>query len=235
MTKKRLYWFIQIFGWSAYAVFYIVGGTLMAPEDEPINPIVFSTIVFEAAVFLGITHFYRHIIISQGWLIMPFSKSIPRILLTITLLALPIYPLKVAFSFAIGLGNPDLWGEMLWTTPSNIFFLFLWTVFYFMFHYFERYNQSLKYEAAMREIELAHLKSQLNPHFIFNALNSIRALVDEDPKKSKSAITQLSNILRSSLVGDRKGLTKFDDEFRTVKDYLDLEATRYEERLKPDF
>jgi sensor histidine kinase YesM len=52
-------------------------------------------------------------------------------------------------------------------------------VLYFIYNYFERYNTSLKLEASAKEIELNNLKSQLNPHFIFNALNSIRALVDE--------------------------------------------------------
>jgi LytS/YehU family sensor histidine kinase len=87
----------------------------------------------------------------------------------------------------------------------------------------------------MIEIELNNLKSQLNPHFIFNALNSIRALVDENPSKSKQAINQLSNILRSSLASDKKGLTKFDDELKIVKDYLGLESIRFEERLKTEF
>jgi two-component system, LytTR family, sensor kinase len=87
----------------------------------------------------------------------------------------------------------------------------------------------------MIEIELKNLKSQLNPHFIFNALNSIRALVDENPAKSKQAINQLSNILRSSLASDKKGLTKFDDELKIVKDYLGLESIRFEERLKTEF
>jgi LytS/YehU family sensor histidine kinase len=87
----------------------------------------------------------------------------------------------------------------------------------------------------MIEIELNNLKSQLNPHFIFNALNSIRALVDENPKKSKQAINQLSNILRNSLAFDKEGLTSFDDELKIVKDYLGLETIRFEERLKTDF
>ena len=87
----------------------------------------------------------------------------------------------------------------------------------------------------MIEIELNNLKSQLNPHFIFNALNSIRALVDENPLKSKQAINQLSNILRNSLASDKKGLTKFEDELKIVKDYLGLESIRFEERLKTEF
>jgi LytS/YehU family sensor histidine kinase len=95
----------------------------------------------------------------------------------------------------------------------------------------EKTNASLKYEAAIFEIELNQLKSQLNPHFIFNALNSIRALVDEDPDKSKTAITQLSNILRNSLVVNRRKLIDLKDEIKTVMDYLALESVRFEERL----
>lgn len=113
--------------------------------------------------------------------------------------------------------------------------IFLWLVLYFAIHYFDQYNKSLKYEASMVQIELNNLKSQLNPHFIFNALNSIRALVDENPGKSKQAINQLSNILRSSLASDKKGLTKFADELKIVKDYLGLETIRFEERLKVEF
>lgn len=115
------------------------------------------------------------------------------------------------------------------------FQFFLWTVFYFIYNYFERYNKSLKLEASVKEIELSNLKSQLNPHFIFNALNSIRALVDENPEKSKQAINQLSNILRNSLVTEKKGLTKFGDELKVVRDYLGLESIRFEERLRTDF
>lgn len=87
----------------------------------------------------------------------------------------------------------------------------------------------------MKEIELQNLKSQLNPHFIFNALNSIRALIDENPHKSKMAVNQLSSILRNTLVSERKGLTTFQDEIRVVKDYLGLESIRFEERLKTEF
>jgi LytS/YehU family sensor histidine kinase len=66
-------------------------------------------------------------------------------------------------------------------------------------------------------------------------MNSIRALVDENPSKSKEAINQLSNILRNSLASDKKGLTKFEDELKIVKDYLGLESMRFEERLRAEF
>ena len=111
---------------------------------------------------------------------------------------------------------------------------FLWSTLYFTYHYFEHYNLSLEHEASVVDIELNNLKSQLNPHFIFNALNSIRALVDENPVKSKQAINQLSNILRNSLT-DKRGLANFEDEMKIVHDYLGLESIRFEERLKTEF
>ena len=72
----------------------------------------------------------------------------------------------------------------------------------------------------------------MNPHFMFNALNSIRALVIEDPTNAQQGITQLSNILRSSLIADRRTTISLKEELRTIEDYLALEKVRYEERLQ---
>ena len=94
--------------------------------------------------------------------------------------------------------------------------------------------QNLKLEANKNEIELNTLKSQLNPHFMFNSLNSIRALVDEDPKKAKTTITQLSNILRNTLMMHKNKFIAFEEEIKLVTDYLALEHIRYEERLTFD-
>jgi len=66
-------------------------------------------------------------------------------------------------------------------------------------------------------------------------MNSIRALVDEDPAKAKIAITQLSNILRNTLLMDKGKEILLKDEINLVKDYLNLEHIRYEERLNYEF
>jgi LytS/YehU family sensor histidine kinase len=165
-------------------------------------------------------------------------RLIPRLLASIVLLSLMVYFLRMPVSFLLGLFDKNVALD-----PSRIsglasvytMIFFVWSVLYFTYHYFDQYNKALKYEASMVQIELNNLKSQLNPHFIFNALNSIRALVDENPVKSKQAINHLSAILRSSLASDKKGLTKFDDELKIVKDYLSLESIRFEERLKTEF
>ena len=235
-NKKRLYWLLQLGGWSIYAIFSLAVGILSAPEDtQAIDPRVFSIVIFETLALLGLTQFYRWVFIREGWLQKPIYKVFPRLFILLVVCALPLYPVKLGFTWIVGLYSKALWDQILLNTVAYIFFPFLWTIFYFLYHYLVRYNQSLKYEAAMKEVELAQLKSQLNPHFIFNALNSIRALVDENPQKSKLAINQLSNILRKSLASDKTGLTKFGDEYKTVKDYLDLESTRFEERLQTSF
>ena len=70
---------------------------------------------------------------------------------------------------------------------------------------------------------------------MFNSMNSIRALVDEDPAKAKIAITQLSNILRNTLLMDKGKEILLKEEINLVTDYLNLEHIRYEERLSYEF
>ena len=155
----------------------------------------------EALLCLVITNWFRIFLNRYKWLYMPMHKLIPRVFVSVFVMGLLIYFLRLPVTFVLGkLFDPDTTinltqaltiNQILGSSLSYAFLFFLWTVFYFIYHYFERYNTSLKYDASMIEIELNNLKSQLNPHFIFNALNSIRALVDENPSKSKQAINQL--------------------------------------------
>jgi LytS/YehU family sensor histidine kinase len=93
----------------------------------------------------------------------------------------------------------------------------------------------LKLETTVKELELKTIKSHVNPHFIFNSLNSIRALVDENPQRARTAITELSNILRSSMQVDKAETVSFEKELNIVKDYLALENMRFEDRLKVEY
>jgi len=181
------------------------------------------------------THFFRYVILQNSWLNLSLLKLLPRILFFTFLLSVSNYIFQIISGFflnTLDYGN-DFEPIVILTTILTFMILYvLWVSLYFIYHYFEKYNTTLKYEAAIYEFELNKLKSQLNPHFIFNALNSIRALVDEDPVKSKRAITQLSNILRNSLIMNKRKLIDFNDELKTVRDYLELESIRLEERLK---
>lgn len=229
-NKHLLYWVLQITCWSVYALLNI---SFLVIEDRiTLNSVIAH--VLWAFFFLISTHIFRYFIIRFGWLKMPLVKLIPRLIVVILILSAANQAWQMLSNYALGiLSSRDLQAFYILLNLFAINLPYLvWTLVYFMYHYIESYNESLKFEAAFHEMQLRHLKSQLNPHFIFNALNSIRALVDEDPVKSKTAITQLSNLLRNSLVGDRKRLTRINDEIQTVRDYLELETIRFEERLR---
>jgi hypothetical protein len=112
----------------------------------------------------------------------------------------------------------------------------LWMLIYFIWHYVARNRKTqlvnLKLENTVKELELQTIKAHINPHFIFNSLNSIRALVDENPERARTAITELSNLLRSSMQAENNETVAFEKELKIVKDYLALEKIRFEDRLQ---
>jgi two-component system, LytTR family, sensor kinase len=119
---------------------------------------------------------------------------------------------------------------------QNILLIALWYLIYIVYHYVEKNRKDqidrLRLESTVKELELKTIKSHINPHFIFNSLNSIRALVVENPERARKAITELSNILRSSMQAEKAETVTLQKELDIVEDYLALEHMRFEERLK---
>ncbi|WMN07969.1 histidine kinase [Marivirga arenosa] len=234
MNKKVLYWTLQIVGWTAYGLLNIslahFGGSFS--KEQTLGQLIL------VPFYIIITHIYRIFIIRNGWLKIIIQKLVVRVIIACFVLSIINYAFLFLMTTFLGFFDPafDLNPKVIFLNIlAYLILFFLWSLVYFMYHYVENYNRSLKFDAAMNEIELNNLKSQLNPHFIFNALNSVRALVDEDPAKAKNSITQLSNILRNSLILDKKRLINFNDELNTVIDFLALEKIRYEERLTTEF
>ena len=127
-------------------------------------------------------------------------------------------------------------GREFWNIVFCFILTSLWLLIYLVWHYMEKNRKDqldkLKLESTVKELELKTIKSHINPHFIFNSLNSIRALVDENPERARTAITELSNILRSSMHAEKSETVTLEKELDIVKDYLALEHMRFEERLK---
>jgi two-component system LytT family sensor kinase len=234
LNKKRLYWGSQIIGWLLYAI--IVGIFNILTGNEFTTELIFSLL----SIFLigfSVSHAFRLLIIKLNWMKFNILRLIPRIILGTLLSGIIVYFLKSiiierlivqnAYEFNLTEAFPSI---ISWTLLYLI-----WSLLYFLFHFVTNYKKeeikNLKWQAAKNEIELNKLKSQLNPHFIFNSMNSIRALINEDPALAKEAITQLSNVLRNSLMMGRQKLISLGDEMKLVNDYLSLEKTRFEERL----
>ena len=96
----------------------------------------------------------------------------------------------------------------------------------------ERQAQAEALQHLAREQELRTLRAQLNPHFLFNALNTISADVGRDPDHARESIGQLAGLLRYALDAGHRDLVPLADEIAFVRDYLDLEQARMGDRLQ---
>jgi LytS/YehU family sensor histidine kinase len=96
----------------------------------------------------------------------------------------------------------------------------------------ERDQRAAQLEVDLARAKLAHVEACLRPHFLFNTLNAITALVREDPKLAEKSIGDLSDLLRASLAADASREVRFDDELAFTRKYLDLERVRFQERLQ---
>lgn len=95
----------------------------------------------------------------------------------------------------------------------------------------ERQQREARLEVFAREAELTAIKAQLQPHFLFNALNSILALIDHDPAEARRMLTRLSSLLHSVFNRLDESLVPLDRELETIRDYLDIERIRFGDRL----
>ena len=178
------------------------------------------------------------VIKKNNWLDLPLGKIVPRVLTASLIIGILLFGIVFTVEVLTGIipAEKVVAARLLSGTVNLSSVIFLWSLIYFAVHYMENYKkaeiESLIWEAAVKDFELKTLKSQLNPHFMFNAMNSIRALIEENPDDAKNAITRLSNLLRYSLKIERTETVPLWEEIKTVKDYLSLEEMRFEERLK---
>jgi len=96
-------------------------------------------------------------------------------------------------------------------------------------------TRELERERALKlatEARLASLESRIHPHFLFNALNSISALIRRDPERAESLLDRMAALLRFSLDSRQGGLVPLSREMKIVKDYLEIERARFGARLR---
>jgi sensor histidine kinase YesM len=125
------------------------------------------------------------------------------------------------------------------TILGSLTIFLVWNSIYFLLHYVAQYrnqqSETLRMKETMKDMELKRIKATMNPHFVFNALNSIRALVVDQPILAREAVTSLGNILLSSLHVDKRDTLLLREELGIVNDYLSLQRIRFEERLAVEF
>jgi len=107
---------------------------------------------------------------------------------------------------------------------------------YYLLVYYHNFKEKIQYEASVetryKEAELNALKSQINPHFIFNSLNSISSLTLSDPDKAQEMIVKLSDFFRLTLKNERQHLTTLKNELNFARLYFEIERIRFGEKIQ---
>lgn len=248
MNTSRAYWTCQLLGWGLYgsSQVYNAIATLPVPWERILLEV---TLLNVAAV--GFTQLLRIFMLRGGWTKLSLRQLLPRSLAVSVLLGLV---LAAAMHF---MAVAPLWGlepiqnnANLDAIPAPVLAMnpltlrtvnwslafFIWIALYISITSVrDRHAAELRQSEltrALQSAELRLLKSQLNPHFLFNSLNSVRALIAEDPSRARDAVTQLAGLLRYTLRSDHEELVTLERELETVGDYLALESLRLGDRMR---
>jgi len=244
------YWICQLVGWGSFAL----TNTFFAFSFDQLSNGFFSRLGIFILLGIVFSHIMRMLIIQTGILQTSLNKQIvvfSLIILSFALIGSSVNVETLAWFKLLKRDELELlkrpqvsfWVSKLLLIVYSAFFYFLlffiWCLIYFVYHYVAKSRKqqldTLQLETLVKELELQTIKAHINPHFIFNSLNSIRALVDENPERARRAITELSNILRSSMQADKSESVSMSRELDIVKDYLALENMRFEDRLRIEY
>jgi sensor histidine kinase YesM len=230
------YWLFQVVGWTLFTginIFFALTYNLFDRQ------FILRISIYVVIGFL-MSHIMRKVIKGVRLLDRHVNVQLVGFILVSLGFAVLVGTLETYISILLNLEyKEEAKFELLQKIVSNMFtsfiYFFIWNCIYFIYHYVSQTRKSqldnLKLEALVKSLELKTIKSHINPHFIFNALNSIRALIDEDPSRAREAVTGLSKILRSSMQSDQLEVITLEKELDIVKDYLALELIRFEDRL----
>jgi two-component system, LytTR family, sensor kinase len=131
--------------------------------------------------------------------------------------------------------NNFFYSTLAWRILTGILFYFLIISFYYTIIYYSEYRDRLSKEAELRslitEAELRSLKFQINPHFIFNSLNSISSLTVTDPVNARTMIIKLADFLRYTISNNSRQMNTLSEELNSIKLYLDIEKIRFPDKF----
>lgn len=228
LTKQKIYWLLQLGGWFSLFSIGLINRELTSE--------LILKVVLLAAYAIALSHLLRYVLLSFQLL----NKSNTLIIIAALTLSIVfgnlLYGVRYVSLLLMYSENADF---RLIDVLNLSFYFLVWQIIYVGYFITEKSRteelNALQLMALNNEIELRNLRSQLNPHFMFNALNSVRALVDEDSKKAKQAVSLISNILRYVLTSDKKDVVTIKEELELVKDYLAVEKIRFEDRLHVEY
>ncbi|MGK0316505.1 MAG: two-component system LytT family sensor kinase [Saprospiraceae bacterium] len=233
-----LYWRCQIIGWGFVSLLWLY---IALARDQFTVFHALANYVLDVTICIGLTHTYRTIALKAKWNILNIKKLIRKVtpsLLILSVLFMLLMNLKMSgYLYLVNNENNFLENSLIWNPVliTGLRHMSIWLLAYHLYHFYVRGINASKTNAELsiiaKQAQLDNLSVQLNPHFLFNSLNSIKSLVIENPKVARRAIDLLSDILRSSLYEKEEAFITIKNELGLVKDYIELEKVRFEERL----
>jgi two-component system LytT family sensor kinase len=240
---KSSFWLFQVTGWTVFALIILLRITIqdLGGKSAPVstgNDFLAYFLYCLAGMILTwiIRYFYRYI----------YSKQYPFIII-ICIIVVSTFFISVFHLFTISKlinlieGVPDkvdifqFLVSLIWNLPI----FFGWSVIYFGI---KTWRQSMADKEQLaranylaQSAQLQMLRYQLNPHFLFNSLNSIWALIDEDKKASKEMVSELAEFLRYSLTSKNYSDVPLRQEIEAIRHYFSIEKKRFEEKLEVEF
>ena len=239
-TNNRLFWLLQIVGWTIYALSMYFLFSKTKPTDFTGKALfLYSYVLGFLVTSFGLRYLFRY-----------FRKKIKSIRWLLTYVVLAILIIVPVWYFI------DVFSSMLFWEKSGIenyyknfslmfyfrrnfqiyILYFGWTALYLGIKYWidwqEEKKRSVEAFHLAQKAQLQMLRYQLNPHFLFNSLNSIKALVEEDKSSAKEMITDLSDFLRYSLMDKDIAFRPLKEELNVLKLYLSIEKKRFEEKIQ---
>lgn len=234
MTREQLYRRLHGGGWTA-AVLILFSFRFIFSGQTPVTALECLNWALYLVLAIFLTHQLR--LRTRPWLDLPFSRAWYRYFAATIgigfLLGAQVVLVGGAWRLFSGARFPLEFFVSAWI--NGVFLTLMWTAIYIttvsIRRLAEAKTRGLQLELAAQEARLQNLQAQVNPHFLFNGLNTVRALIAEDPAKATEAVTWLSQILRYSLRSDATPTVTIAEELEMVTQYLALEKLRFEDRL----
>lgn len=232
----KLYWIAQLAGWSLYGI-----GTFMLVTSRASGLLAIYNVLAISVSGFAISHGLRYLYRRPFWQ-GKLANLLPKyalVLMIATILWETIIITSLMLIYPTFSWSGFSWFSALFYFVNYFLTLLIWTLFYQGYQGYKDRQQSeldkVKLQLALKEAQLQGLRFQMNPHFLFNALNSIRTLALDSPNQTREMITRLSALLRYNLKLDEQSTVTLQTELDIVRHYLAIEQVRFESRLALDW
>jgi len=238
MGKNKLFWTLQLGGWLAYYAFHTILYNNDTSNYTGKDWVLYSlTYAIGILITLGMRQLYRVAYKKFDRLIwLPITVVVASILFTIVWYFVDVYISHLFWeNGAMELKNRLKPFYMIKYNYIFLIVLVAWSGLYFGIKYAldwqDEKEKALAAQAMAHQAQMKMLRYQLNPHFLFNSLNSIQVLVDENKDNAKKMIGELSEFLRYSLLHKEATFVNLSNEIEAIKHYFSIEKKRFEEKL----